>query len=253
MRRSWLSEGSSRAVHADAESILAAGGSLTRPEMARTPRFARRVWLLVELGLFYLGAPVAILWAVHTFHLPLFVVLQPILLAFIAYLLWDDGFRLTREFSIGITLKTVLSILLIFLVVGSAIALATYLRFPNRFLAFPLYRTELWQFVMFAYPVASVLPQELVYRTFFFHRYGPLFGDYRFLAILTNGLLFGFAHIIFDNIIAVAGTAVAGILFAYRYETTRSFWAVWLEHSLYGALVFTVGLGGFFFTGVSNL
>ena len=37
---------------------------------------------------------------------------------------------------------------------------------------------------------------------------------------------------------------------ALRYALTRSFWAVYLEHTLWGALVFTVGLGRFFFTGV---
>jgi hypothetical protein len=41
-----------------------------------------------------------------------------------------------------------------------------------------------------------------------------------------------------------------GLLFALRYALTRSFWAVYLEHALWGALVFTVGLGRFFFTGV---
>ncbi len=235
------------------ESTLAAGGSLIRPPEARLPRIARKVWLWAEMALFYIGAPLAMVWAIHTFHVPLFIVLQPVLLAFIAYLLWDDGFLLKRELSIGISLRTLLIILAVFLVLGSGIALATYLRFPERFLAFPFYRPELWQFVILAYPLASVLPQELVYRTFFFHRYGPLFGERRWAAIVVNGALFGFGHVMFDNVIAVAGTAIAGVLFAYRYETTRSFWAVWLEHSLYGALVFTVGLGGFFFTGIATL
>ena len=107
--------------------------------------------------------------------------------------------------------------------------------------------------VMVLYPVLSVVAQELVFRTFFFHRYGPLFRDAKWLAVLTNGAVFGFGHIIFGNIIAVFGSMVVGFLLAYRYYHTRSFWAVWLEHTLYGCLVFTVGLGGFFFTGVSNL
>ena len=106
---------------------------------------------------------------------------------------------------------------------------------------------------MALYPLLSVIAQELVYRTFFFHRYGRLFGDATWAAILANGALFGFGHIIFGNWIAIAGTTVIGCLLAYRYVRTRSFWAVWFEHSLYGALVFTVGLGQFFFTGISNL
>ncbi len=106
--------------------------------------------------------------------------------------------------------------------------------------------------VLLLYPLLSVIPQELVYRTFFFHRYGPIFGRHRWVLVLTNGALFGFAHIIFNNWIAVVGSAVVGSIIAYRYWMTRSFWAAWLEHSLYGCLIFTVGLGMFFFTGVSN-
>ncbi len=76
-----------------------------------------------------------------------------------------------------------------------------------------------------ALPLLSVIPQELVFRTFFFHRYGPLFGDWKWIGVAVNGLLFGFAHIIFDNWIAVAGSAVIGAIIAYRYWVTRSFWA----------------------------
>lgn len=237
---------------ADSEPSLAAGGTLLRPLLASQPRLVRRFWLVSEMLLLYVGAPLAIVWAIREYHVPLFVALQPVLLAFIVYLLWDDGFRLRRELAPRLRLKTVGWILLTFLVLGSAITYATWYWYPERFLGFPLYRTEIWQFVVLAYPLASVPPQELVYRTFFFHRYGPLFGDARGVAIVSNGVLFGFGHIIFWNPIAVIGTAVIGILLAYRYETTRSFWAVWLEHSLYGVLVFTVGIGGFFFTGIAS-
>jgi CAAX protease family protein len=46
---------------------------------------------------------------------------------------------------------------------------------------------------------------------------------------------------------------IGGLIFAYRFARTRSFFAVWLEHALYGDLIFTIGLGRFFFTGVANL
>jgi hypothetical protein len=51
----------------------------------------------------------------------------------------------------------------------------------------------------------------------------------------------------------VFGTMAVGVLLAARYGTTRSFWAVFIEHTLWGALVFTVGLGRYFFTGVGVL
>ena len=54
-------------------------------------------------------------------------------------------------------------------------------------------------------------------------------------------------------LVAVLGTMATGLLFAARYAMTRSYWAVFVEHALWGALVFTVGLGQFFFTGVGIL
>ena len=106
---------------------------------------------------------------------------------------------------------------------------------------------------MLLYPLMSVAVQELVYRTFYFHRYGPLFGGAWWLAIGLNGILFGVGHIVVGTELAVGGTMVTGTLFALRYAATRSFWAVFVEHTLWGALVFTVGLGRFFFTGVGVL
>jgi len=232
---------------------LAAGGSLEPDIETRQLSRRFRAWLVFEMLALYIGAPLAIYYAVFTLRFPLFIAMQPVLLGFVVYLLWDGTFHMRRELSQGFAWGQFGQILAKFFVVGGAISWATYLFFPERFLGFPRYAPELWLMVMVLYPVLSVIAQELVYRTFFFHRYGVLFEGHAWLAILLNGILFGFAHIIFANIVAVGGTALIGVLLAYRYARTRSFWAVWLEHTLYGWLVFTVGLGRFFFTGVSNL
>ena len=230
---------------------LCAAGTLPRDEAIVLPGFARRVRLVFEILIFFVGAPLLVSYVLQTFRLPLFVVLQPILLGFFLYLMWDPTFFLRRELAQGFSLGQLLAILGTFAVIGSAIAYAAYALFPWSFLSFPRRAPRLWLTIMVLYPLLSVLVQEFVYRTFFFHRYGPLFGDRRWLAIFTNAALFSFGHIIFENWIAVVGTFFSGLLFAYRYDVTRSLWAVWLEHSLYGCLVFTVGLGQFFFTGIS--
>ena len=77
--------------------------------------------------------------------------------------------------------------------------------------------------------------------------------SHHWLAIGLNGLLFGFAHIVVASEVAVIGTVLGGFLFAIRYAWTRSFWAVFIEHTIWGWLIFTIGLGRFFFSGVSNL
>ncbi len=229
-----------------------AGGTLPRARHVAQPSLLRRSWLFVELVTLFFVLPLIMVYVITTCRVPLFVVLQPVLVAFILVLFIDPSFLLRRELTRGFGGSDVLSIMAIFLVVGGGVTAFVAQEMPRLFLNFPLQRPETWRMVMLLYPLLSVIVQELVYRTFFFHRYGPLFGHQRWLLVVVNGMLFGFAHVIFANWIAVGGTMAAGILFAYRYETTRSFWAVWLEHTLWGWLVFTVGLGRFFFTGFSN-
>ncbi len=235
------------------ESGIAAGGSLKRADHRANPRLLRRLLLLIELIVLYLCIPIALYHLVHGEKLPLFILLPPVLLAFVLFLLWDNTFLLRREIIKGFGYKDLLSILAVFIIAGGMVAAFVQQEMPRQFLNFPLQRTETWQRVMILYPLASVLVQELVYRTYFFHRYGPLFNGIPWIMIVANGALFGFAHVLFGNWVAVVGTAVLGMLLAYRYATTRSLWAVFIEHTLYGWLVFTVGLGGFFFTGHSNM
>lgn len=90
------------------------------------------------------------------------------------------------------------------------------------------------------YPVISVIPQELVFRTFFFHRYRALFGSLAGCA-LASGLCFGYAHIIYGNWVAVILASIGGMLFSYRYMKTKATNIVVLEHSLWGIFVFTIG------------
>lgn len=230
---------------------LSAGGTVHVE--GTTPGVLWRIWLFVELCLLFIGLPMALHYAIRIEKMPLFMVLQPVLLAFIVFLLWDRWFLLRRELVKGFGFKDLLSIVAVFVVAGGMVAAYMAQEMPERFLAFPKYRWETYERVMILYPLISVITQELVYRTFFFHRYGPLFGSMKWPMVLTNGVLFGFAHIVFDNMVAVIGTGVIGTLLAYRYATTRSFWAVFIEHTLWGWLVFTVGLNKYFFTGISNM
>jgi membrane protease YdiL (CAAX protease family) len=230
-----------------------AGGSLPRDPLIATPGMRRRLRLAAEILLIFIGAPILITYAIYAIRVPLLFVLPPLLLAFVGYLLWDRTFLVRRELSSGFSLAVFAGIVLTFLILGAAIAYGAKEVHPGSFLSFPRRAPDLWLTIMALYPILSVLPQEFMYRTFFFHRYGPLFGDWRWTAIVVNAGLFGFGHIVFGNWVAVAGTFLVGLLLAYRYDSTRSLWAVWIEHSLYGCLVFTVGLGRYFFTGISTL
>jgi uncharacterized protein len=233
--------------------ILQAGGTLVRPRWIANPDTRRRLRLLLELGTIFILAPVLIRFAIFNWRIPLPLVLQPSLFGVIAFLLWDPTFRMGSEIRCLFSWRTLMSILLVFAAVAAGMSLYVWTELPGRFMELPLTAPRLWLFIVLFYPLVSVIPQELIYRTFFFHRYGPLFGDARWLAYLVNGLLFGFAHIIFGSYVSIGLTTVLGCLLAWRYDETRSFWAVWLEHTLYGCLVFTIGLGHYFFTGIATL
>jgi membrane protease YdiL (CAAX protease family) len=179
--------------------------------------------------------------------------LLPVLAIILMFLVVDRTFSLRRELTRGFSLTQLGSILAVFAIGGGIVATYVAEYHPALFLEFPRQRPETYMRIMLLYPLMSVMVQELVYRTFFFHRYGLLVGRAWWLAILLNGVLFGVGHLVIGTPLAVYGTMATGVLFAWRYAMTRSFWAVFIEHTLWGALVFTVGLGRYFFTGVGIL
>lgn len=67
--------------------------------------------------------------------------------------------------------------------------------------------------------------------------------------VAASAAAFGCAHIIFGNALSVVLTLAGGALFATRYRRTGSLFAASVEHALYGLLVFTAGLGEYFYHG----
>lgn len=141
--------------------------------------------------------------------------------------------------------------LLRFALLAPILALGVRVARPDLFLSLPRTRPLMWAFVMVAYPVVSVYPQELIFRTFFFHRYEALFRDQR-LCIASGALAFGWAHIVLGSTVSMVMSTVGGLLFASTYARSRSTIVVAIEHALWGCLVFTLGLGIYFYAGVSR-
>jgi hypothetical protein len=227
---------------------LRAAGTVSR----RPVSVAWRVWLALELLLLFVAAPIGMEMLIHQQRIPLFVALLPVLGVVVLMLVLDQTFQLRRELSRWFGWRTALTILLIFVVGGAAVTYWVKVTHPGWFMDMPTNRPETWKRVMLLYPIGSVLAQEIIYRTFYFHRYGPLFGRFALFGLLLNGPLFGLAHIVVGTPFALVSTCFTGLLFAVRYHTARSFWAVWIEHALWGWLVFTVGLNHYFFTGIPN-
>ncbi len=122
---------------------------------------------------------------------------------------------------------------------------------PGRLFDLPRQHTALWATIVVLYPLVSVYPQELLFRAFLLHRYAAVFGT-GWPAATASAAAFGFAHLLFGNLLAVVATLAGGWLFARRYQRTRSLLAASVEHALYGITIFTIGLGDFFYHGVQR-
>ena len=206
----------------------------------------RQALRAVEFSLLYLAAPLAHLAFFE--QLGLFAPLAAITVIGVGLLALTPEFS-WRELIDVSELRRWLPFVLIFTLGALAIVGTLVLTMvPHQLLGFPRYRPQLWAMVMLLYPLISVLAQEIYFRKLFFRRYSGLFtsGATR---ILVNGGAFALAHLFYQNLVAVGVTMLAGLIFAWVYERSRSFPLVVVLHSLGGQIIFTLGLGSFFYHG----
>ena len=135
-------------------------------------------------------------------------------------------------------------VLLRFAVIGPALFAFMALVNSDQLFSFPREQPLIYLYVMIWYPLLSVVPQELLYKTFFW------------VMIVASALFFGFMHIILvPNIFVLKAwlpvfmTTIAGLLMAHTYFRTRSLALVSLEHALYGCWAYTIGMGMYLHTG----
>ena len=115
----------------------------------------------------------------------------------------------------------------------------------NLLFIFPKTNFKLWLIVIFIYPFLSVIPQELVYRVFFFQRYFPNINRF-YYPVFLNLVVFAYGHLVFSNMHAIIITAIVSPIFTYAY-LKKSFLTCVILHSLGGQIIFTLGLGKYFF------
>jgi uncharacterized protein len=187
--------------------------------------------------------------------LPIFAAVPRLPLLWIAaacalHMLWRDPAFHRRELwnsaPLGRHLPQLLALFAAGVVVVSALV---HVYLPELCLTLPRLHPRFWAFVMLSYPMLSVYPQGLIYRTLILHRYRPVFqpaGAPPALLLFASAAAFATMHLLFHNWIAVAATFPGGILFARRHLDSRSLLVSSLEHTLYGCFLFTIGLGQFF-------
>ncbi len=207
------------------------------PAVART-----RLW--AELVALFIGAPLAI--AVFLPPGRMFAALFTFTIIGLALLWFTGGFdwrSLLRGWS-QIRWGRQLVFAAFVGLTGWAIMTLTH---PGYALNLSPARLRFLALVWLLYPILSALPQELIFRALFFHRYGTLFATERG-AVLANAAIFSLAHLMYWSWIVAVLTFGGGWLFA-RIYLLRGFPAAWLLHALAGNMLFAVGMGAYFWSG----
>lgn len=196
----------------------------------------------LELLLVFAGVPLALRFA----HLPVpKLLVLAVATAAVFATLWRDPSFDRRSLGDRVRLRAALPGLTArALVAALAVAGVVVLR-RGQLLDLPLHRTGLWVLILCLYPFVSAWPQELIYRAFFFHRYGALLG--RWGTVVASGMAFGLLHVVYRDPITIALTVPVGLVLALQYQRGRSLAVVWVEHAVYGVALFTLGLGRAFF------
>jgi len=222
------------------------------------PSLLLRILRAAEFVLLFFGVPLLYVFRA----LPLRTVI-PVLILFslacLALLLRDRSFDRRRLWNGADFGKRLVRVLAVYLVAGAALLALVLVLDRNRaaqgkpelFLSFVKRSTVGWMIVMSLYPLLSVYPQELIFRAFLFHRYRALFPE-PWMQVCASAVAFGFVHVLFRNWVAVVLSALGGFLFARTYRRTDSLLMSGVEHALYGDLIFTVGLGTFFYHGTAR-
>jgi membrane protease YdiL (CAAX protease family) len=203
----------------------------------------RGFWLGIEFGILFVGLPLVMALALPADWL--WPVLFGMAAAALVLLGLTPGFR-WRELAAGrigwgrVAVAAVAT--------TGVCALLVWWLVPQQALWLPRRAPGLWLAILGLYPLLSALPQELVFRPLFFRRYAGLFPDRRG-AVAANALVFALAHLMFWNWVALALCLAGSVLFAVAYLGRGGFPEALLLHAICGAIVFTSGLGGFFYHG----
>lgn len=205
----------------------------------------RHTILWAELLTLFAGIPLC--YALGLLPLPKIPLLLGAGLAASVYLVRSKNLRISSFFMQFQEFRAHVRPLVLRCLAVAVVCFATVAVFsPADLFAFPRSRPLLWLAVMGLYPLLSALPQEILYRAFLFARYAPILRTPT-ARTWASVLSFAFLHVVFANPVAVLLTIPSGYVFARIYRDTGSLPLAVLEHAAYGCIVFTVGLGRFFY------
>ncbi len=202
----------------------------------------KKLIAILEIVVIFVGLPLLYKFDFIPVHKSI-----PLLSVFLIYLfvlLYNKSFN-RKIFGFNF-FKNWKVILVRFLVISVIFLIIVFVFRPESLFNIIKQRPFIWIMIMIFYPLWSAYPQELIYRAYFFYRFKFLIKN-EIIFIVFNAVLFSFSHIIFNNWIALSFTFIASILFSFTYLKSNSLMVVFIEHALYGNMIFTIGLGEYFY------
>jgi uncharacterized protein len=203
----------------------------------------------LEFILLFFGIPFIIYTGALIKHPSL--ILLPILAGLILYFIIKEDFNLKSLIHLDVPKKIIWKNIGLVLLTGVFLTGMVYLFTPENLFNLPRKNPETWLLLFFLYPVFSAYSQEVIYRTFLFTRYKILFRN-SYILILISGITFGFMHIVYYHPLSMVLTLIAGIYLAWIYKKTRSVLFAAILHAMLGILVFTIGLGEYFWLNMES-
>jgi membrane protease YdiL (CAAX protease family) len=203
----------------------------------------KRVLLVAEFAILFFGIPL-IMYLVKRFPLPS-IFLIPVLIFVFFILRYRTDFKWKELVYLRITRKQLIRDGIILSASAVSLLVLVLTLMPGKFLNLPRANPWIWLALGAFYPVFSAYPQEILYRTFIFRRYTKIFPG-KWPMIAASGVSFSFVHILYYHPISMLLTLIGGIYLASTYNRTRSVLYTAILHGVLGMLVFTVGLGEYF-------
>lgn len=201
------------------------------------------IMLGTEFALLFFGVPLLIFFDPKFIH-PSMLIL-PLLVFIFLVLRYTTDFKFSELVRLRIG-KQNLRRNAVILLACSLVMLAFLILFePQRLFDLIRGNFTVWLILCIFYPVFSAYGQEIIYRTFLFRRYTRLFGSNR-MTVFASAISFSFLHIVYYSPISIILTLFAGLYLAQVYSRTRSVLFTAILHGILGIMVFTLGLGEYF-------
>ena len=203
----------------------------------------RKIGRSLEFISLFFGIPLLIYYDSLLQHPSL--ILLPILAGLILYFVLKKDFNIHALVRFNVPRSIVWKNIGLVFLMGLFLFVFVYFYAPENLFNLPRENPQIYLMLILFYPLFSAYSQEVVYRTFLFTRYKTLFKSRKFL-IAASGITFAFAHIVYYHPLSMLLTLFAGVYLAWVYKKTKSVLFTAILHSLLGIMVFTLGLGEYF-------